>query len=374
MKKRTITKRVRVSQHHAPNTTAATDIVAQSVATYIATKSDSKRTEKTSQDSQKELGQTVRKRVQSKPQTIVEGSASSSDSDRKNALRAMASKRKAVVTATQDQQKLSVERKTTKKRRGKRDQSPASAAETEQTDTKQTSPKGQKQTPSPRKTSKSSVTQTSSNEQATLRKRATKKTNKRTPPKTSLTKTKDRPTELPDHNKSRTPAKKKQRKTTKTKTGVTTRRPVEMLTGDFVVGFQGIYYKPYGLASKDLFMSAAQQDHFMDILTRAKEKLVAEEADRAGQLQENDASNLPDPLDQGTNEGVFHNQLRTRDRESQLVRKINRAIDCLKTGSYGYCEACGCEIPIRRLEARPIVTKCIDCKERDELRERQLGH
>ncbi|MXZ54977.1 MAG: RNA polymerase-binding protein DksA [Gammaproteobacteria bacterium] len=146
-----------------------------------------------------------------------------------------------------------------------------------------------------------------------------------------------------------------------------------MTTDDYVIGFQGIYYKPYQLTNSDLFMSGAQQDHFMDILTRAKEKLLAEEADRASQLQENDASNLPDPLDQGTNEGVFHNQLRTRDRESQLVRKINRAIDCLKTGSYGYCEACGCEIPIRRLEARPIVTKCIDCKERDELRERQLG-
>ena len=143
---------------------------------------------------------------------------------------------------------------------------------------------------------------------------------------------------------------------------------------EYVIGFQGIYYKPYKLTAKDLFMSVAQQDHFLDILTRAKEKLITEEADRANQIQENDTSNLPDPLDQGANEGVFHNQLRTRDRESQLVRKINRAIDCIRTGSYGYCEACGCEIPIRRLEARPIVTKCIDCKERDELRERQLGH
>ena len=309
----------------------------------------------------------------SKPQAKVADSQSVAGEVKKKAKSAATPKRKRETTSTRSLQTRGVKKKATAKRPVKRDQSPAAQAEVQPIHKKTAGRKNQRQARADKATSNLARSKTESTHADTSPKKTPSKTRKRTPQKKSAATSKERVESTPVKRKRTARVKRKHRKTrSNTVVQPAIPQPVERTT-DHVIGFQGIYYKPYQLTNRDLFMSGAQQDHFMDILTRAKEKLLSEEADRASQLQENDASNLPDPLDQGTNEGVFHNQLRTRDRESQLVRKINRAIDCLKTGSYGYCEACGCEIPIRRLEARPIVTKCIDCKERDELRERQLG-
>ncbi|NIP72833.1 MAG: RNA polymerase-binding protein DksA, partial [Gammaproteobacteria bacterium] len=88
---------------------------------------------------------------------------------------------------------------------------------------------------------------------------------------------------------------------------------------------------------------------------------------------QDEAANFPDPNDRATQESEFSLELRTRDRERKLIKKIDEALDSIDTGEYGYCESCGVEIGIRRLEARPTAALCIDCKTLDEIRERQMG-
>ncbi len=348
-KKRSPMRRARVVHRRTPNIDAATEVVSQSVATRVG------------------------ERENSKPQAVVADSQILAGGVNKKARSPTARKRKRESTDTDIQLAGSAASKPTTRRRTTSSQRTDRKAETKPTHKKPTGGPSQQRSSTAKRVSKPARVKPESTKADTVPKKTSSKTGKRTPKKRAAKPT-DQVEGTAQQLKRKARVKRKPRKTrSKTAASSSARHTVDMANEDYVIGFQGIYYKPYRLTNKDLFMSGAQQDHFMDILIRAKEKLLAEEADRASQLQENDASNLPDPLDQGTNEGVFHNQLRTRDRESQLVRKINRAIDCLKTGSYGYCEACGCEIPIRRLEARPIVTKCIDCKERDELRERQLG-
>ena len=127
---------------------------------------------------------------------------------------------------------------------------------------------------------------------------------------------------------------------------------------------------PYVAPLGEPYMSKNQHNHFHEILIRWREKLMAD-VDRTVNNMQGEVSNLPDPVDQGTNEGIFEGELRTRDRERQLIKKISQALDKLSTEEYGYCEDCGIEIGLRRLEARPIAFKCVDCKERDEVREKQ---
>jgi DnaK suppressor protein len=88
---------------------------------------------------------------------------------------------------------------------------------------------------------------------------------------------------------------------------------------------------------------------------------------------QDEAANFPDPNDRATQESEFSLELRTRDRERKLIKKIDESLKNLERNDYGFCETCGIEIGIRRLEARPTATQCIDCKTLDELRERQVG-
>ena len=88
---------------------------------------------------------------------------------------------------------------------------------------------------------------------------------------------------------------------------------------------------------------------------------------------QDEAANFPDPNDRATQESEFSLELRTRDRERRLIKKIDESLKAIESGEYGYCETCGIEIGIRRLEARPTATLCIDCKTLDEIREKQLG-
>jgi DnaK suppressor protein len=126
---------------------------------------------------------------------------------------------------------------------------------------------------------------------------------------------------------------------------------------------------PYAEKKNEDYMSATQQQHFREILQAWKQLLIQEMDETVHHMQE-ETINLPDPSDRATLEEEFALELRTRDRERKLIRKIDESLAAIDRGDYGYCESCGIEIGIRRLEARPTATLCIDCKELDEIREK----
>ena len=101
---------------------------------------------------------------------------------------------------------------------------------------------------------------------------------------------------------------------------------------------------------------------------------LMEEVDKTVNYLQDEAGNFPDPADRAAQEEEFSIELRTRDRERKLIRKIDDTLERLEQGDYGYCDSCGIEIGLRRLEARPTAEKCVDCKSLDEIRERQLGN
>ncbi len=128
--------------------------------------------------------------------------------------------------------------------------------------------------------------------------------------------------------------------------------------------------KPYALKKNEKYMNAKQKQHFLSILDSWAEQLQIEQNRTADKIQEN-VTNFPDESDRATHEEEFTLELRTRERERKLLSKINESIDDLKSNDYGYCASCGIEIGIRRLEARPTATRCIDCKTIEEIHERQ---
>ncbi len=128
-------------------------------------------------------------------------------------------------------------------------------------------------------------------------------------------------------------------------------------------------YTPYQMKKGEEYMNDAQQAHFRQILFAWKRELM-EEVDRTVHHMQDEAANFPDPNDRATQESEFAMELRTRDRERKLIKKIEESLGDIDTGEYGYCEQCGVEIGIRRLEARPTATLCIDCKSLDEIREK----
>lgn len=119
-------------------------------------------------------------------------------------------------------------------------------------------------------------------------------------------------------------------------------------------------------------MNDAQVEHFRNILLQWKRSLM-EEVDRTVHHMQDEAANFPDPTDRATQESEFSLELRTRDRERKLIRKIDSSLRRLDEDDFGFCESCGADIGIRRLEARPTADMCVDCKSLEEIRERQLG-
>ncbi|HKJ10371.1 MAG TPA: RNA polymerase-binding protein DksA [Gammaproteobacteria bacterium] len=128
---------------------------------------------------------------------------------------------------------------------------------------------------------------------------------------------------------------------------------------------------PYELKAGEEYMNKDQVEHFRKILWAWKHDLM-EEVDRTVHHMQDEAANFPDPNDRATQESEFSMELRTRDRERKLIKKIDEALDKLDHDEYGYCDSCGIEIGVRRLEARPTATLCIDCKTLDEIREKQM--
>ena len=120
------------------------------------------------------------------------------------------------------------------------------------------------------------------------------------------------------------------------------------------------------------YMSAAMKKHFLAVLIDWREHLK-EEMQKTFDHLKNKGESYADPIDRASQEEEFAFELRTRDRERKLISKIAMSLDLIKQGDYGYCYACGIEIGVKRLEARPTATHCIDCKTLDEIKEKQLG-
>jgi len=128
---------------------------------------------------------------------------------------------------------------------------------------------------------------------------------------------------------------------------------------------------PYKEKKGEEYMNAKQIEHFRAVLNAWKDELM-QEVDRTVDHMKDDAANFPDPADRASQEEEFSLELRTRDRERKLIKKIDESLNEVDKGDYGYCETCGVEIGIRRLEARPTATQCIDCKSLDEIKEKQI--
>ena len=127
---------------------------------------------------------------------------------------------------------------------------------------------------------------------------------------------------------------------------------------------------PYQDDGHEDYMNAKQLAHIEQILLAWRQSLM-EEVDRTMSHMKDEAANFPDPSDRASQEEEFSLKLRTRDRERKLIKKIEDALERLNDEDFGYCEACGIEIGMRRLEARPTATLCIDCKTLSEIKERQ---
>jgi DnaK suppressor protein len=130
--------------------------------------------------------------------------------------------------------------------------------------------------------------------------------------------------------------------------------------------------KPYIARRGEQYMNKEQLEHFARILRNWKRDLMVE-VDRTVLHMKDEAANFPDPNDRATQEEEFSLELRTRDRERKLIRKIDEALKRIEDGSYGYCLETGEEIGIKRLEARPVATLSVEAQERRDRREKQYG-
>lgn len=132
------------------------------------------------------------------------------------------------------------------------------------------------------------------------------------------------------------------------------------------------HVKPYHAGKNEEYMNHAQREHFRKVLLSWKRELL-NEMERTVHHMQDEAANFPDPNDRATQEEEFSLELRARDRERKLIKKIDETISRIDNNDYGYCDACGVEIGISRLEARPTATLCIDCKTIDEIREKHYS-
>ncbi len=129
-------------------------------------------------------------------------------------------------------------------------------------------------------------------------------------------------------------------------------------------------FEPYKEKKGESYMNKDQLEHFTNLLLAWKRQLQ-EEVERTVHQMRDGANNYADPADRATQEEEFALELRARDRERKLIRKIDQTLEAIRKDDYGYCEQCGVEIGLRRLEARPTATLCIDCKTLEEIREKQ---
>ena len=132
------------------------------------------------------------------------------------------------------------------------------------------------------------------------------------------------------------------------------------------------HFPPYEPKKGEDYMSAKQLAHFRKILETLKKEL-SEDIDRTVHTMQDEATVFADPNDRASQETDIAIELRNRDRERKLIKKIDETLNSIDEGDYGFCAKCGVEIGIKRLEARPTATLCIDCKTLDEMKERQMA-
>ncbi|MUH73161.1 RNA polymerase-binding protein DksA [Psychrosphaera haliotis] len=130
--------------------------------------------------------------------------------------------------------------------------------------------------------------------------------------------------------------------------------------------------EPYQEKPNEEYMGDEQLVHFRKILEAWRNQL-REEVDRTKNHMQDEAANFPDPVDRASQEEEFALELRTRDRERKLIKKIEKTLGLIDSDDFGFCKTCGIEIGIRRLEARPTADQCIDCKTLSEIKEKQMG-
>jgi DnaK suppressor protein len=195
---------------------------------------------------------------------------------------------------------------------------------------------------------------------STAKKTATKKTTqKKTPNKKALTK------KVPVK---KTTAKKVAVKKTTAKKVAVKKTPAKKT----IARKRNTPISSYKGRKGEKYMSAAMKKHFNAVLIEWREHL-REEMQKTFNHLKNKGESYADPIDRASQEEEFAFELRTRDRERKLINKIAGSLEQIKQDDYGYCYACGIEIGVRRLEARPTATHCIDCKTLDEIKEKQLG-
>ena len=199
------------------------------------------------------------------------------------------------------------------------------------------------------KTIKKSPTTKTSSEKA-----APKKVIKRSPAKKAVVKTVAK----------KTPAKKAVVKTVAKKTTAKKVTSKKTSKTSKIISYQ--------TKKNEKYMSAAMKKHFTQVLIEWREHLK-EEMQKTFDHLKNKGETFADPIDRASQEEEFAFELRTRDRERKLINKIAISLEQIKQDDYGYCHACGIEIGVKRLEARPTATHCIDCKTLDEIKEKQFG-
>ena len=265
----------------------------------------------------------------------------------------------------------STSKKATKKKVSRRKvaSKKASAAKKKVTKKKASKKKTAKKAASKKKVTKKKAKKSASKKKVSKKATAKKKTSKKKTAKKKAAKKVAR--KATSKKKVAKKASKKKAVTKKKTAKKAARRPVARKRGgDPLSGpIHGI--DPYKPKRGEEYMSDEQLEHFRDILTAWKKELMYE-VDRTVHHMQDEAANFPDPNDRATQESEFGLELRTRDRERKLLRKIDSALARIDDGSYGYCDETGEEIGLKRLEARPVATLCLEAQERRELAERQF--
>lgn len=132
------------------------------------------------------------------------------------------------------------------------------------------------------------------------------------------------------------------------------------------------HFAPYTPKAGEEYMSAEQLQHFRNMLESVKKEL-SEDIERTVHTMQDEATVFADPNDRASQETDIAIELRNRDRERKLIKKIDETLGRIDGGDYGFCDKCGVEIGIKRLEARPTATLCIDCKTLEEMKEKQMA-
>jgi len=304
--------------------------------------------------SKKRKATTARKKATTKKASAKKTVAKRKTAGKKKApARKSASKKKAPVKKTKPASRKKAAKKASKKKAAK---------------------KVSKKKPAARKKAAKKVAKKASKKKPAKKKAAKKVSKKRPAARKKAAPSRKAPSRKKSVSKKRPPSVKKAavkkrvpaREPTVRKVNAASTRP----RGDVMSGpIHGI--APYKPKRGEEYMSDAQIEHFRKILSAWKRELIFE-VDRTVHHMQDEAANFPDPNDRATQESEFGLELRTRDRERKLLRKIDAALARLDEGTYGFCDETGEEIGLKRLEARPVATLCLEAQERRELAERQF--